>query len=128
MIAVALALPTTASAEIVSLYNQSFEDPKITLDPEAKPKPNGWIWTGDEFTGTTFERVMDPEAPNGEWVLQVNSSGADGLGGVHSPSAKVEPHQSHTVQMMVKVPVGRPLWMAISERDADNEEIYFDEA
>jgi hypothetical protein len=80
------------------------------------------------FTGTTFERVEDPEAPNGDWVLQVNSSGFEGLGGVHSPALDVEPDQSHTVQMMVKLPVGRPFWMAISERNAENEEIFFDES
>ncbi len=123
----ALAIPPSAMGEVVTLYNHSFEHPRITIDPENKPKPTGWIWTGDVDTGTTFERVHDPEAPDGEWILRVNSSGFEGLGGVHSPSLEVEPNQTYTVRMMVKVPLGRPLWPAISERRSDDTQIVFDE-
>jgi hypothetical protein len=120
-------VPATASAEEVTLYNHSFEEEKLTVDPDKLPKPTGWIWTGDVDTGTTFKRFEDPEAPDGDWVLQVDSSGAEGLGGVHSPSLDVEPEEEYTIRAMVKVPVGRPLWMAISERKADDTQLVFDE-
>lgn len=126
-IAAAWLIPTTASAAEVTLYNHSFEEEKLTIDPDRLPKPTGWIWTGDFDTGTTFERFEDPEAPDGDWVLQVNSSGFEGLGGVHSPSLDVEPEEEYTIRMLVKVPVGRPLWMAISERKADDTQLVFDE-
>jgi len=127
-IALGLVIPSSVAASEVTLYNHSFEEPKLTVDPEKLPKPTGWIWTGDVDTGTTFERVEDPEAPDGDWVLKVDSSGFEGLGGVHSPSLDVAPGQDYTIRMMVKVPPGRPLWRAISERKANDEQLVFDEA
>ena len=114
-------VPSAASAEVVPLYNESFEDPVLTLEPDLEPKPPGWIWTGDFDVGTKFDRVEDPEAPDGDWVLKVDVNGEGAINGVHSPSAPVAPSGVYTVRMMIKVPPGRAFWMAISERGANND-------
>ena len=69
VVALALIAPAAASGDVVSLYNQSFEEPTLTLEPELEPKPPGWIWTGDFDVGTKFNRIEDPTAPDGKWVL-----------------------------------------------------------
>jgi hypothetical protein len=114
--------PSAASAEVVPLYNESFEDPVLTLEPEKEPKPPGWIWTGDFDVGTEFFRIEDPEAPDGDWVLQTDVNGEGAINGVHSPTTPVEPGGTYTVRMSIKAPLGRAVWIALSER-GPNEEI-----
>jgi hypothetical protein len=122
LVAVWLVPSAASAADVVPLYNESFEDPVLTLEPDKEPKPPGWIWTGDFDVGTEFFRVEDPEAPHGDWVLQTDVNGEGAINGVHSPTAPVEPGGTYTVRMSIKAPLGRAVWIAISER-GPNEEI-----
>jgi hypothetical protein len=54
-------------------------------------------------------------------VLRVDVNGEGAINGVHSPTTPVAPNGVYTVRMSIKVPLGRPLWMAVSERGPDNE-------
>jgi len=100
---------------LVELPNDSFET-----------NTTGWASNG---AGVTIERVADGTAPDGSFSLKVNVGGGgwEGIGGVRSNSVDVAAGGTHSYELMAKVPIGRTIFPAISERNSGDSQLAFKE-